>query len=51
MIAVHCGHGERAATAVSLLERQGFRNLALVAGGVPDWERAGGAVERGDVGV
>jgi hydroxyacylglutathione hydrolase len=50
LIAAHCGHGERAATALSVLERRGYRNLALVTGGIEDWQRAGGPVARGDVG-
>jgi hydroxyacylglutathione hydrolase len=50
-LAVHCGHGQRAATAVSLLERRGYRQLALVAGGVDDWQQAGGPVERGGAAV
>lgn len=51
VIAAHCGHGERAATTLSVLERQGFRpsNLALVTGGVQDWHQAGGEIERGDI--
>jgi hydroxyacylglutathione hydrolase len=48
MIAAHCGHGERAATALSLLERRGFKDLALVTGGMDDWRVAGGEVARGD---
>lgn len=40
--AVMCGHGERAMTAVSLLERAGCRDLAVVLGGPADWaERSG----------
>ena len=35
--AVMCGHGERAMTAVSLLERSGARDLAVVVGGPEDW--------------
>jgi hydroxyacylglutathione hydrolase len=52
MMAVHCGHGERAATALSILERRGLspKNLALVTGGINDWLQAGGEVERGEVG-
>jgi hydroxyacylglutathione hydrolase len=48
-IAAHCGHGERAATAVSLLEQRGYTDLALVTGGLDEWRAAGGEVERGDV--
>lgn len=47
-IAAHCGHGQRSATAVSLLERRGYRNLSLITEGVEDWEEAGGALARGD---
>ena len=35
--AVMCGHGERAMTAVSLLERNGARDLAVVVGGPEQW--------------
>lgn len=35
-----CGHGERAATAASLLEGQGHRDLAIVEGGPDDWAHA-----------
>jgi hydroxyacylglutathione hydrolase len=47
-LAAHCGHGERAATALSVLERRGYRRLALVTGGIDDWRQAGGPVERGE---
>jgi hydroxyacylglutathione hydrolase len=49
LIATHCGHGERAATALSLLEQRGYPDLALVTGGMDEWRAAGGEVERGDV--
>lgn len=39
-LAVMCGHGERAATAASLLERAGRTDVAVVIGGPSDW--AGG---------
>ncbi|MDP8969275.1 MAG: rhodanese-like domain-containing protein, partial [Actinomycetota bacterium] len=39
---VMCGHGERAASAVSLLERAGHRDLAVLVGGPDDWARATG---------
>jgi hydroxyacylglutathione hydrolase len=51
LVATHCGHGERAATALSVLERRGYEHLALVTGGVDDWRAAGGHLERGDVRV
>ena len=50
LIATHCGHGERAATALSLLEQRGYTDLALVTGGIDEWRAAGGEVERHDVG-
>ncbi|MGD9525574.1 MAG: rhodanese-like domain-containing protein [Pseudonocardia sp.] len=37
-----CGHGERAMSAASLLERAGHRDLAVLAGGPDDWARATG---------
>jgi rhodanese-related sulfurtransferase/glyoxylase-like metal-dependent hydrolase (beta-lactamase superfamily II) len=43
-----CGHGERAASAASLLERVGHTAVAVLAGGPPDWADATGlALERG----
>ena len=50
-LAVHCNHGERAATAVSVLERRGYTNVALVTGGVEEWRAAGGSVVRGQTPV
>jgi hydroxyacylglutathione hydrolase len=40
--AVMCGHGERAATAASVLERAGRHDLAVVVGGPQDWADATG---------
>lgn len=40
--AVMCGHGERAMTAASLLERAGHDDLAVVVGGPEDWAQATG---------
>jgi rhodanese-related sulfurtransferase/glyoxylase-like metal-dependent hydrolase (beta-lactamase superfamily II) len=37
---VMCGHGERAMTAASLLQRAGHRGLAVLAGGATDWAAA-----------
>ena len=37
-----CGHGERAATAASVLERAGHTAVAVLAGGPPDWSDATG---------
>ncbi len=36
-LTVMCGHGERAMTAASLLERAGQRDLTVVLGGPSDW--------------
>jgi hydroxyacylglutathione hydrolase len=37
-----CGHGERAATAASVLERAGHTGVAVLPGGPPDWAEATG---------
>jgi hydroxyacylglutathione hydrolase len=39
---VMCAHGERAATAASLLERAGRHDLSILAGGAYDWAQATG---------
>jgi hydroxyacylglutathione hydrolase len=39
---VMCGHGERAMTAASLLQRAGRRGLAVLDGGAGDWAAATG---------
>jgi glyoxylase-like metal-dependent hydrolase (beta-lactamase superfamily II) len=39
---VMCGHGERAMTAASMLQRAGRRDLAVLAGGPGDWAAATG---------
>jgi hydroxyacylglutathione hydrolase len=39
---VACGHGERAMTAASLLDRAGQRGLAVLQGGPDDWAEATG---------
>jgi len=45
-IVTMCGHGERAATGASLLERAGHQHLAILDGGPTDWAAAtGGTVE------
>jgi rhodanese-related sulfurtransferase len=46
-ITVHCGHGQRAAMALSVLEHQGFADLALVTEGVDEWRAAGGPTAPG----
>jgi glyoxylase-like metal-dependent hydrolase (beta-lactamase superfamily II)/rhodanese-related sulfurtransferase len=37
-----CGHGERAATAASLLAAQGYDDVSIVTGGPGDWSAANG---------
>jgi hydroxyacylglutathione hydrolase len=41
-LAVMCGHGERAATGASVLERAGRRDLGVLLGGPDDWAGATG---------
>lgn len=41
-VTVMCGHGERAATGASLLERAGHHDLSILAGSAGDWARATG---------
>ena len=41
-LATMCGHGERAATAASLLERHGRTGTAVVVGGPDDWSSNNG---------
>lgn len=41
-LAVMCGHGERAMSAASVLEAQGYDQLAVVVGGPSDWAAASG---------
>jgi hydroxyacylglutathione hydrolase len=43
---VHCGHADRSTVGISLLERRGYRNLALLEGGFGAWESAGNPVEK-----
>lgn len=40
-LAVMCGHGERAATAASILERAGRCDVAVVIGGPEEWAEGG----------
>ncbi|MEU9010714.1 MBL fold metallo-hydrolase [Streptomyces sp. NPDC048479] len=40
---VACGHGERAMTAASLLQRAGHQDLAVLDGGPDDWSKATGS--------
>ncbi|GIH95618.1 rhodanese-like domain-containing protein [Planobispora siamensis] len=41
-VTVMCGHGERAMTAASLLQRTGHRDLRVLEGGPDDWAEATG---------
>jgi rhodanese-related sulfurtransferase len=41
-LAVMCGHGERAMTGASLLQRAGRRDLTVLVGGPDDWSGATG---------
>lgn len=45
-IVTHCGHEQRSATALSVLERHGYANLALMAGGWTAWQAAGYPIGR-----
>jgi hydroxyacylglutathione hydrolase len=38
---VHCGHADRSTVGISLLERRGYRDLALLEGGWSAWSSAG----------
>jgi rhodanese-related sulfurtransferase len=40
-LALMCGHGERAASAASLLERVGRTDVVVMIGGPGDWARGG----------
>jgi hydroxyacylglutathione hydrolase len=46
-VVVYCGHGERASTAVSLLEAAGYRDLVNLDGGIGAWQDDGLPVARG----
>ena len=41
-LTLYCGHGERAMTAASLLERAGRDDLFVMLGGPSDWSAATG---------
>jgi glyoxylase-like metal-dependent hydrolase (beta-lactamase superfamily II)/rhodanese-related sulfurtransferase len=43
-----CGHGERAMTAATVLERAGRRDLSVLVGGAEDWAKATGHSLRDD---
>ena len=42
---VHCGHADRSIVGISLLEQRGYKNLALLEGGLSSWNSAGYPVE------
>ena len=42
-VSVMCGHGERAMSAASLLQRAGHRDVTVLVGGPDDWSAARGA--------
>jgi hydroxyacylglutathione hydrolase len=44
-IVVYCGHGERASSAVSIMESAGRTGLVNLEGGIGAWAKAGYAVE------
>lgn len=45
-VVTYCGHGERSASALAVLERLGFRQLVNFDGGYGAWQEAGFEVER-----
>ena len=47
LIATHCGHGQRAATGLSVLEHRGRHNLAVITEGIDDWRKTDGQVQQG----
>jgi hydroxyacylglutathione hydrolase len=47
-LVLHCGHGERALSAASLLEVSRTDQLLVLRGGTAAWREAGHAVERGE---
>ncbi len=44
-LVVHCGHADRSTVAISLLQRSGYGNLALLYGGFSAWMVAGYPIE------
>jgi hydroxyacylglutathione hydrolase len=46
---VHCGHADRSTVGLSLLERSGYQDLALLDGGYSGWQAAGYPIVRTDV--
>jgi rhodanese-related sulfurtransferase len=45
-VVVYCGHGERASTAVSLLEAEGLQDLVNLDGGMGAWSDSGFRISR-----
>jgi hydroxyacylglutathione hydrolase len=46
-LVVHCGHADRSTVAISLLQRRGYGDLALLDGGFSAWVAAGYPVKQG----
>ncbi len=47
-VTVMCGHGQRAMTAATVLQRNGIRDVSVLDGGAHDWAKAtGGALDPG----
>ena len=44
-IVVHCASGYRSAIAASLMQRDGFAEVADLVGGLPAWEAAAGRID------
>jgi hydroxyacylglutathione hydrolase len=42
---IHCGHSDRSTVGISVLERRGVTNLAILDGGYSDWQTAGLKIE------
>ena len=42
-----CAAGGRASTAASILEREGFEDVAVITGGIASWKDAGYPLEGG----
>jgi rhodanese-related sulfurtransferase len=47
-VSLMCGHGERAATAASILARHGVADVSIVIGGPAEWAAASGLALAGD---
>ena len=47
-VAVHCASGYRASLAASILQKEGFQNVANIPGSWQAWQKAGYPVEKGE---